>query len=1103
MPTILFNDIVAHLSIPLEDFFFQDAQNVVRIVPTGRLLRHKKRELIRKRFEKTGKAVKNPSIHTLQTFVRSLASQFISLSQYHIIGDAYKLAMFEEAVEKAEIQYYRVEDETLGLPIIEQLASIISGLKKDGIYPSDLRRDYFNHDVQHSSLKSKQLLDIISVYEKYESLFSPTILDDNALTVKVTELLNQNFHIRSENQNSVIVIEGFTEFSLPEIHFISALSHYGYPCIIALEYSEGNGPLFGNLHETVQTFISYGFNRHNTEEQLHLSDATGDTLPVGACLRRWLFNTERQIHNGNFSESISLIKCKNRLHEVEVIGKLVKHLIIKESIKPGEITIAVKQPTLYSELFREVFRKYSIPANITDRYVLSKAPVVTALFSVADIALRGWRVKDIRRALASPYLYFLLNDDSSSEKTVIRQRNASANIQECARLLRISDSRRFISPQQWIQQLNRRITSTEQLLKDWSDTGVVDETESQQRKEEIQKLQRCKEDIEKLAELITLSKNVLLPSEFRALVTDNILKTLKVHKAIEDLYLHIASKRPFMTEAEYLMLEEEVEKDARALGTFIEVLDEFCYIQEQRFPNKKRSVIQFFARLRVAIHAARYQIREKHGFGVTITAPEQTRRIPSKVSILCGLVDGEFPEMYKPEQFLGIELHNTEERKIRTERMQFYEWLSNALNGDKNNKTYLFYPEADDGAEVVPSPFIEALLRISTLKSDGKCFSYHPKGQEQALPSWALAITTHQEDSDDLTLPITLTGDNNEVSDKVQQYIDKKVKSAVSITSLEEYGECPFKYFSNSILKIRQHKTVQSWFDNPDIGNLFHTIVYRFYAEQQTNKQTPVILNPELSNVYHKQLLSIAQQELQRVRFEHPYYTIEEARLLGDDISDGLLNVWLDNELQKISNGWDFHPLHFELSFGQVGKKTRPNQSVKLSENLNLRGKIDRIEVRENNERLEFIIADYKTGNAPPKNEIHSGRSLQLPLYTLVTMHLLSNNEQKTTAAVGGIYYLPFARTGEKYVSLPFFSESVKELPIYAGYKTLKPLQQGDFNQLLEQAVSISTNHLKRISETDFSIAPLPYACNKCLYSSVCRISEKEGFSADDTEFDD
>lgn len=1066
----------------------------VRIVPTARLQRLLQRKTIRLQHSISQKPVKSPPIFTLATFVQYLAATISDFANIHVVSDAYKLALFEEVVEQSELLYYRIADEHLSLPIIERLKNVVQGLKKDGITPDKLVQD-MEKVKDTSQLARKKLTDILTLYTRYESKLQENISDDFTLTNRLTEYLSNNPHYLASllDDNLFLYISGFTEFSQPETAFLSALAQQTYPVIISVEFSEQNGPLFGNVQTMIAQLTFHGYTTYSAEQtSQNITIHNSQHLEPVPCLRRWLFNTERPINNSSFSQFVSVWQTQDRISEVESIGKLIKYYILKEQIQPGDITIAVRQPEIYTPLFREYFKKLAIPLNITDRYGLAKAPVVSALFSVIDVGLRGWRVRDIRRALSSPYLQFFQSDNSNHETISLQQRESAATIDEVARMLRITDYRRFRNPNQWLEIIDKRILAITALINRWNDAGLVDEAELQQRNKQLSQLEKAKKDIALLIEIIDIPDKQLSPQDFQQIVLNNILNRLQVRHAIEMLFRHILLKKNRISELDYIILEEEVEKDARALAAFIDVLNEFCFVQKQRFPHKKRSIVHYFSRLKSSVHAAKYQIREKHGYGVTITSPEQTRGIPSPISIVCGLIDGEFPQSYKPEQFLGFELPQSEERHIRSERMQFFEWFSNALESSEKPKIHIFLPKSDGNAETIPSPFLDAVLRISTLRNDNRCKELVDIFDAES-PAWYSSIASKQEFQlssihtetiiEDIT-DSTLTADTTEK-------LLKRSKAPISVSALEQYNECPFKFLSAYILYLQDKQSVSSWFNSPDIGNLFHTIVFRFYSTLQ-KELPPSNLLEHLKDDYTSLLQNIAHEELERLRFDHPYFPIEVARLLGDDVAEGKLFVWLENELQKIQAGWDFIPALFEYSFGQFNKSGKGNQALVLSDKLTLRGKIDRIEIKEHNDAVEFLVTDYKTGNPPLNKDITTLRSLQLPLYIAAANQIIASIYGKQPFPSGALYYVPFAREEkkEKYVRLPLIAGHCANLVLAAGYTRIKVHDSTYLNDVAQQAVELGGHFCEEIGKGEFSVSPKPNACQKCSYQSVCRISE-------------
>ena len=1062
-------------------------ENSIVIVPTARQQRMMQRQYIRQNHAIQKKPIQQPLLFTLSTFIQYLASSIPSLNKYHVIGDAYRLALFEEVVEQSELLYYRISDEQLSLPVIERLNSVIQGLKKDGITPEALTKDLYALE-KSSPLSYKKLSDIITLYTAYENSLRESLCDIHSLTQLVVSYIQNNREAIRErcNTRQALYIIGFTEFSHPEIELISSLGNQDFPVILSLEFSQENGPLFGNVQTTIQSLQYHGFHEAINSVNDHNKGNNHSETDVLSYVRRWLFNTEKPIRNPLFSDIINVYACQDRIQEVECIGRLVKHLILTEGISPAEITIAVRQPDTYVSLFHECFKKYAIPLNITDRYSLANAPVVSAIFSVVDVGLRGWRVRDIRRALSSPYLKFF----QATDQFALEQREAAATIDEVAGLLRIADYRRFQKPQKWIDLIDKRINAITALIQRWNDAGLTDESELEQRTKQLHQLEQARHNLSGIFETVNLPEKIMSAHEFKHLVFTHILSRLQVQEAIKSLFQHILSKKQDLTDLEYTVLEEEVEKDARALAEFINVLNEFCYVHQQRFPNKKRSVLHFFNRLKSAVHAAKYQIREKHGYGVTITSPEQTRGIPSKVSILCGFVDGEFPQSYRPEQFLGLELPQSEERHIRSERMQLFEWLANALSStESKTKIYMFFPTHDGAEETIPSPFFDALLRITSIKQDGKYVELIPNSDSS--PPWYNAIASIMDYETVFDNSQNLAHkEPDSYAEPTMQRLRKRSQSPFSVSALEQYSECPFKYEASYILQLQAKQSIRSWFDSPDIGNLFHNVVYRFYTELQKTFRSN--LEHSQKTMYLTLLEQVTLEELERIRFDHPYFPIEVARLLGDDIAEGQLRIWLDNELRKVDAGWDFVPVLFEFSFGQFGKSRIGNQAIKLSDKLTLRGKIDRIEIKEHSDAIEFIVTDYKTGITPTNKDILTLRSLQLPLYVAATKHIIEARFNKTAIASGGIYYLPFARheNGEKYVKLPLIGSHCGQLIDAAGYVKIQTRDYNSLHELAENAVERGGVYCDQIGEGSFPVQPRDNACQKCTFQQVCRISE-------------
>jgi len=103
------------------------------IVPTGRRKRMLDRMLTRDLYNRHFKPVPDLPIHTLERFAQSIFESIIPRGTHRIISDAYRLMLFEEAMETVDLPFYRGLSDHLSRQTIEKCAELLYGLRKDGI----------------------------------------------------------------------------------------------------------------------------------------------------------------------------------------------------------------------------------------------------------------------------------------------------------------------------------------------------------------------------------------------------------------------------------------------------------------------------------------------------------------------------------------------------------------------------------------------------------------------------------------------------------------------------------------------------------------------------------------------------------------------------------------------------------------------------------------------------------------------------------------------------------------------------------------------------------------------------------------------------------
>ena len=222
---------------------------------------------------------------------------------------------------------------------------------------------------------------------------------------------------------------------------------------------------------------------------------------------------------------------------------------------------------------------------------------------------------------------------------------------------------------------------------------------------------------------------------------------------------------------------------------------------------------------------------------------------------------------------------------------------------------------------------------------------------------------------------------------------------AFSVTALERFGACPYRFFLNAILRLRPRETVEqiTHLDPLTYGRIFHVAQYQIMTTLGEKGLSPV--RPDN--------LPSALEASEKV-FN------EVAAKFSDELAPAIERIWRD-ELTRIRTdlrGWlrkeseapgGWVPHRFEFTFGMkpqgpADPASVPEQAV-LASGLRLRGAIDLVEKREDG---KVRVTDYKSGRVrvPEGAVLYGGESLQPILYSLAY-------EALTGAEVGAarLYY--------------------------------------------------------------------------------------------------
>ncbi len=239
------------------------------------------------------------------------------------------------------------------------------------------------------------------------------------------------------------------------------------------------------------------------------------------------------------------------------------------------------------------------------------------------------------------------------------------------------------------------------------------------------------------------------------------------------------------------------------------------------------------------------------------------------------------------------------------------------------------------GTEAVPSMFIAELLEGGNAshaeKFDGTSYD------EEAYNNVDFFLAPRGKQS----LPLV----------EQKEFIkDIFMRRGLSVTALNNYLECPWKYFYVNLLRMPSAETISQLY-----GTAVHSALQQFFEKA---KSGTVPAESELAEMFAQSL---------------------EKQILTDSQRGQLLQrgtTMLDSYYDFYKSSWNFNTRN-ELAF-----------SFPFTETIRLTGKIDKLEIQEDG---SVVVVDYKTGKAKTRGQIEKEESgnlkRQLAFYAFFLTH--------------------------------------------------------------------------------------------------------------------
>lgn len=254
--------------------------------------------------------------------------------------------------------------------------------------------------------------------------------------------------------------------------------------------------------------------------------------------------------------------------------------------------------------------------------------------------------------------------------------------------------------------------------------------------------------------------------------------------------------------------------------------------------------------------------------------------------------------------------------------------------------------------------------------------------REKALQLFDAAFGVHQDDAISKAVTKALYGNT----------LDN------SVTRLEQFAACAFAHYLSYGLRLRERELQQ--FASVDMGNIYHDVLERFAKGIEMSEYTWFDISQEAQDALLSQSMedAIAGSGIGDV--------FEDARnsyLLKRMETTAKRTIWA--LMLQVRKG-KFVPSGFEVSFSRAERLDAVQFQLGEDEKMRLRGRIDRIDTYETDDKVYVKIIDYKSGNTSfSLLNFYYGLQLQLVVYMNVALELTKKIYKGKDTEPAGIFY--------------------------------------------------------------------------------------------------
>ena len=1009
---------------------------------------------------------------------------------------------------------------------IHEIKSALSEFMQYDISPADLSRliDYAS-DNKKITLTNK-LKDLEIIYDAFKKYISEKYITGE----ESMDILAKEIHKSVILKDSTVILDGFTGFTPVQNKVILALLKVCKKIIITLTNgNEGavteevnSSDLFMLTDKSLKSLIRM-CKDNDIEPVEHVfleKNLRYESNPELAHLERSLYRYPSKAYAGPV-DNIRISLCNNSKDEVRLLAGEIRELLRKEGAYYRDIAVITGNLASYKTEIEKQFEDYDIPLYIDSTSGIGHNPFVEFIKSALNLYKENFSYDSLFRYLRTGFTSIDTEDVDLLE----------AYVRETG-----------IKGKKTYQRLFTKYTRDM-----WANADEREEILGRYEKIRMSLMK----DLEALSKAnIDDPKGISAGEYIRALY--DFLQKNEAFEKLEAYSAMFADKGDYSAEKEYSQIYratmELFEQIVGLVGDEIMSLKDFIGILEAGFDE-------------ISIGTIPQSVDR-----VIVGDMERTRIRPVRYLFFLGLNDGWVPKSTgkggiisdMEREFLtgsGEELAPSPRQQMYISRFYLYTNLTKP-----SKRLYLSFISMDnEGGSIKASPVIKEIENLfpkiiirrnvreglDGLESYKDAESYFAELVRKTLED---VITDGEKN--DLNILSSILCDEKSFTEAVinnafYRYEGKNLNPVIagllygetlraSVSRMEKYAGCAYSYFMEYGMGIREK--AEYGISSADMGNIYHLVLQNF-ADRLKEKGLDWFSFEEEDA---KEIISSIVEDESVLYSDALFYETAANRYVMDRMKEVMYRsvITLAYQLKKSS----YRPVHYELSFDRTDSLSCLNLGLNKEEKMRLQGKIDRVDLSEEADRVYVKITDYKSGDKDfSLAAFYQGIQLQMVVYMNEAVKKVQNDKPgKEVIPAALLYYHiddPIVKAGPEESDEDINASIRKELRnrgiVCGEEEIISGLDNSDFDKsdvipvdrkkdgsfysedailsseemkLISRYADIKIRDIgKKIIEGNIDVSPLTVkktestvlsdACAYCAYKSVCGFNElKPGY---------